>query len=349
MDKQLEQIFEEGCGRGLLSGMVAAAGNSHGNELCCAFGTMHPAADAPEMQPDAVFDLASITKAVATTSAAAYCIDRGLLDPAAPAGLYLPKLAQLPGSTITVLSLATHVSGFGNHKTDHLSPDDAVLDLLQRPPDYLPGTEYIYSCRNFILLGWIMEACSGETLDFICERQFFKPLGMTDAHFGPLHTGDQRIVPTSVPAGIISDEQARNLPKPVGNAGLFSTVGDLAIFSRIMLNACHRSHNNFFGKTSLKWLTNCLSPPGFPRRSFGWDMRSREEVPHRPSSFSEASFGHSGWTGGSLWIDPEQDRYAIVLTNRTAQPEYGKTHGNQMNFRGNVADRLLAMLDKAFD
>ncbi len=340
LTQQLQQLFTEGQQQGLLSGMVVAAGNSRREEFAASYGTIGPEPDSAPMPLDALFDIASVTKAVATTSAAAYCIDQGLLHPEAAATDYLPHLVQLPQAPITVRALATHYSGLDNAKTDHLPPVVAASELLSRPPFSKPYTNFLYSCRNFILLGWIVEHCSGMRLDELCQQHFFKPLSMHDTGFGPLHNPPPRTVPTNQPAGVISDEQARNLHFPVGNAGLFSTAGDLGRFSRALLQACHAGGNHLFGQAALKWLTRPISPPAGPRRSFGWDMRQRSEAPHRPAACSKESFGHSGWTGQSLWLDPRHDRYLVILTNRTALRANYDTHKPQMHFRGAVADLL---------
>lgn len=338
----LDLLFQRGLNEGLLSGMVLAVGNTRQTLVTRAFGTTALPPDGHFMPADAIFDMASVTKVIATTSACARCIDRGWLDPDAPANQYLPRLAQLPGQPITVRALATHTSGFDNKKIDHLPIPDARESLLATPPQWAPGSRFEYSCRNFILLGWIVEQRAGLPLATFCDREIFQPLGMTDTRFGPLDSPGPRVVPTYVAPGIISDEQARHLPQPIGNAGLFSCAEDLGRFCRTMLEARRNNRHDLFASASLAWLTRPCSPPGLPQRAFGWDMRTRAEIPHRPSSFSPVSFGHSGWTGQSLWIDPILDRYVIVLTNRTAIPGNAATHATQMVFRGEVADQLLA-------
>ena len=340
----IAQLFQQGCEQGLLSGMVLAAGTAQRQEFLRSFGTMTPDPDSLPMPVDSIFDAASLTKPVAAATACARCVERGILDPDAPATTYLPDMAQWPDRPITSRALATHYSGLPHVAGDKLPVQAAIEAFLAAPPKNPPFTHFEYLCRNFILLGWIAERCSGKRLDLFCEQEFFAPLKMNDTRFGPIANPEPRVVPTFLAPGIISDQNARHLAKPVGNAGLFSTAEDLGRFCRAILDACRNNVKSTFTQSSIMLLTTSCSPPGMPQRSFGWDMRSREEVPHRPTSFSVESFGHSGWTGQSLWIDPVKNRYSVVLTNRTAVPDHSKTHSTQMLFRGQVADLMLAEL-----
>lgn len=342
--KSLHAIFARGLSDGLLAGAVLEAGSSTGEPVTLALGTIAGAPDAPPMHADAIFDMASVTKVVATTTACARCLDLGLLDFDAPASDYLPSIAQLPGPPITLRDLATHVSGIDNAKVLSLPPSEAWDALVTRPPRWPVRSRFEYACRNFILLGRIVEQVSGQRLDAFCGTQVFQPLGMKDTRFGPILHPGSRVVATCVAAGTISDEQARALQRPVGNAGLFSYAADLARFCRAVLNDLRGDARLLYGPRSRPWMSQPCSPKGLPARAFGWDMRSRAEVPHRPTSFSRAAIGHSGWTGQSLWIDPEHDRYVIVLTNRTAVPGHASTHARQMVLRGELADALLACL-----
>lgn len=332
--------LEEECRRaaeaGLTRGVVAAAGTTLADVIVWAWGDAAVEPRRVPMTTEAVFDLASLTKVVATASACAICIGRGLLDPDAPAARYLPRLGQLPGSTIRVRDLGAHVSGYDNTRFWHLPAAEFLRLTVEAPPCRPAGTRYEYSCRNFILLGMIVEQVSGERLDIFCERNIFAPLGMSRTRFGPLaDTGAGPVVPTREPPGVISDEQARSAGRPVGNAGLFSAVGDLARFARMML-----AGGTLFGPSSWRLLTSPCTPPELPARSFGWDMRPRADNLHRPARFSPAAIGHGGWTGQSIWLDPRQGFHVIILTNRTHELPYATTLEASCAFRGRLADIL---------
>ncbi len=297
-----------------------------------------------KMQPDSRFDVASLTKVVATASACAVCVDRGLLDPEAPACDYLPRLGQFQDSVIRICDLATHSSGYDNRKFDKYAPHELVTQAIEAPAQWAPRERFEYSCRNFLVLGSLVERITGEGLAAFCERTVFAPLGMSHTSFGPLLTGLEQVVPTSQPAGAISDNQARRANCPVGNAGLFSNALDLAVFCQMLLRGGKIGQARILGDKALGWLLRPCHPAGLPPWSFGWDMRSCSECLYRPAGLSQSAIGHSGWTGQSLWIDPELGRYVIILSNRTHAPrnETVDTSGWSKVFRARLADLALS-------
>jgi CubicO group peptidase (beta-lactamase class C family) len=185
---------------------------------------------------------------------------------------------------------------------------------------------------------------TGKDLGAFCQERIFTPIGLTDTTFGPLSGDLERVVPTCLPPGVISDEQARNANRPVGNAGMFTTAADLARFCQTILNGGMAGGRRVFGEKSLRWLLQPCSPAGLPRRSFGWDMRTHEESPCRPTRMSPETIGHSGWTGQSVWIDPERGCFTVVLTNRTHQPGMANNYTLSKHFRSRVADLLISDL-----
>ena len=331
---------------GILHGVTIAAGTRSTLDVLWSWGQASVAPSKRAMRPDSVFDVASVTKVVATASACAICVDRGLLDPEAPAADYLPDLGQFSGSTIRVCDLATHCSGYNNRKFDASEPQQVVAQAIHDPAQWPARERYLYSCRNFILLGRIVEQVTGESLAAFCQDHVFKPLGMTHTSFGPLLADLDQVVPTQCPAGTISDEQARRADGPVGNAGLFTHAPDLAVFCQMILRGGATGQVRILGDKGLGWLTRRCSPAELPARSFGWDMRPCSESLHRPPLFSQAAIGHSGWTGQSIWIDPDLGLYVIVLSNRTHAPRIDgvDTHASSERFRARVADIVLAHL-----
>ena len=334
---------------GLLHGVVIAAGTRLSRDVLWSFGDASVSPTKSAMQTDSIFDVASITKAIATASACAICIDRGLLDPKSPVRDYLPQLGQFKNSEIRVCDLATHYSGFDNRKFDWYEPEEMLSKMIETPAQRPAREQFEYSCRNFIVLGLIVEKITGEDLASFCSHNIFSPLGMSKTTFGPLFTGLEKVVPTVRPAGTISDEQALKTNRPVGNAGLFSSAHDLATFSQMLLNKGKIGEVQIFGENALAWLMRPCSPIGLPPRSFGWDMRPCSECLQRPSVLSQSAIGHGGWTGQSIWIDPELNCYIIVLTNRTHAPKCKDidSHGPSERFRAHISDLVLSnIIDK---
>lgn len=339
----LELESQAAAAAGLLHGLVVAAGTAKTLDVLWAWGAASVLPTRRTMSPDSVFDVASLTKVVATASACAVCIDRGSLVPDAPAIEYLPRLGQFPGSVIRVCDLASHCSGYDNRKFDMCAPERLVDMAIEAPPQWPARQRFEYSCRNFIVLGHIVERVTGEELATFCDRNVFAPLGMTHTVFGPIQTGLECVVPTEQPAGTISDGHART-HRSVGSAGLFSTARDLASFCQMMLRGGRAGQAHLFNAESLGWLTQPCTPPGLAQLSFGWDMRPCSECLHRPHGLSQAAIGHSGWTGQSLWVDPGLGLYCIILTNRTHVPGDSANYESSMRFRARLADIVISHL-----
>jgi CubicO group peptidase (beta-lactamase class C family) len=326
---------------GLLHGIVIAAGRSTSVDFLWAWGNASVYPERRPMAVNSIFDMASVTKVVATASACGICIDRGLLNPDAPVADYIGNIGSLNNTSILVRDLATHVSGLSNQKVSNTDYEGFLKSIVETPPQWLPRQRFEYSCRNFILLGHIVELVTGTDLAAFCKKNIFDPLGMKDTSFGPIQNNLDLVVPTQQPAGIISDNQARMAARPVGNAGLFSTAEDLARFCRMMLSGTKKE---VLHDKACSWLMHACNYPTFPPYAFGWRMLKCSEAPDRPQAMSHAAIGHSGWTGQSLWIDPEQDRYVIVLTNRTHQLHYSSNYDRSRRFRGAVGDIVLSHL-----
>lgn len=341
----LQQESSSAVQAGLLHGIVIAAGRSKGLDVLWAWGTASLFPVVRPMQPDSIFDMASVTKAVATASACAISIDKGILSPEAPASLYIPDIGQFPGSEIKVCNLASHCSGYDDRKF-YLGGAKNFIERVIKSPAQRPAEEtFEYSCRNFILLGLIVEEITGENLADFCRKNLFVPAGMHHTLFGPLSEEISNVVPTQVPAGVISDEQARIANRPLGNAGLFSTAEDLALFCRMILSGGTMGRRSIIRKKGMRWISQSCSPPHLPRKSFGWDMSSCYECSHRPFGLSDSAIGHSGWTGHSVWIDPEQDLFFIVLTNRSHALKQNNYEPSK-RFRARISEILLSYMQQ---
>jgi CubicO group peptidase (beta-lactamase class C family) len=330
---------------GLFPGVVLLVGRPGRVLYHEAFGHARIVPEKVPMQKDCIFDLASVTKVVATATAFGVCVDDGTVRFGMPIDRALPDLSGSGIDPITVDQLATHTSGFDNAKYHGRARGEAMLEqMLHASPQWKPGSRYYYSCLNMILLGRIVEKASGQRLDTFCQSRIFGPLGMRDTAFGPLRPGP-RVVPSGAPeSGQIEDEQARFAERPVGNAGLFSTANDLARFCEMMLGEGRFGDVRILSPESQRRMTGNQLGPSLPPRGFGWDMDPQSL--HRPQRLSEKAYGHSGHTGQSVWIDPEKQVYVIVLTNRNhPQMVGGGRKAQQYQARARIGDAALEFLE----
>ena len=333
--------------KGYIPGAVVLIGQ--GSEIVYrrAFGLR---ADGPEPVPmtaDTVFDLASLTKVVATTIAVMQLAERGKLDLDAPAARYWPQFAAAAKARITIRELLTHYSG--------LKPDlklqrqwsgyDAAMSMLVADgPLFPPGTHYLYSDENFEVLGELVRRVSGLPLDVYCERSIFRPLGMSDTTFRPPSDEARRIAPTQrldhEPArATVNDPTAYRMGGIAGHAGLFSTADDLAIFSQMLLNGGQLRGVRILSRSSIAAMTLPESPAAERLRGLGWDVGAPFASSH-DRLFPAGSFGHTGFTGTMIWIDPVTRIYVIVLTNRT----YPDGHGDAQPLRKQIIDMVCASM-----
>ncbi|WP_367873535.1 exo-beta-N-acetylmuramidase NamZ domain-containing protein [Luteolibacter sp. Populi] len=284
------------------------------------------------MTEDTIFDAASLTKVIATSSAVMKLAEAGKLDLDATADRYLPEFTGRGKEEITLRHLLTHSSGL----RAGLSPDGdwkgrsgaLKLACLETPTE-APGTGYRYSDINFIVLGFIVERVSGKTLDAFCAEEIFEPLGMEDTGFRPLEPETplplppdlRMIAPTEVIGrgwvlrGVVHDPTSRRMGGVAGHAGLFTTTSDLGRFARMMLGGGELDGVRIFRSETVAAMTSVQSPAGLPRRGFGWDIDSPYAGP-RGEMFPIGSYGHTGWTGTRLWIDPFSKASVIFLSNR---------------------------------
>ena len=281
----------------------------------------------PESTPvttESIFDLASVSKVVATTTMAMVLYERGLLDLGAPLAGILPEFAgeDKRRNEVSLRMLLAHSSGLPAYDKLYLrggSREELLRLAFAVPLRYGPGSHAEYSDIGFILLGLALEKIAEESLDRFCQREFFGPLGMLQTTFNPPAGWKSKIPPTAddrtfrkrIVQGEVQDENASVLGGVAGHAGVFSTAKDVAIFSQALLGG---GASILRPDTVALFTRRELSPPG-TSRALGWD------TPSAPSQsgkyFSPSSFGHLGYTGTSLWIDPERHLSVTLLTNRT--------------------------------
>ena len=276
------------------------------------------------VEADSIFDLASLTKVVATTTMAMILYERGLLDLEMPVIGILPEFQSEDSrrKDISFRQLLAHSSGLPAYERLFLrskSRDELLHEAFSVPLKHNPGSRAEYSDVGFILLGVALERISGEPLDRFCQREIFGPLGMSHTGYNPPALSKPKILPTAddltfrkrIIQGEVQDENASVMGGVAPHAGLFATASDLTTFANAMLNG----GAPVVRSETLGLFTRREEAPAGTSRALGWD------TPSSPSQsgkyFSPSSFGHLGYTGTSLWIDPERQISVTLLTNRT--------------------------------
>jgi uncharacterized protein YbbC (DUF1343 family)/CubicO group peptidase (beta-lactamase class C family) len=310
LDSAIEQAIRED----RIPGAVLIVG--HNGEIVHrkAYGRRAVIPQAEAMTVDTIFDCASLTKVVATTSSLMKLYEAGKVRIDDRVTEYLPEF-QGGKSDITIRNLMTHFSGMRpdlDLKPAWNGYETGIRMALYENPTAAPGSRFVYSDINFILLGEIVRRLSGETLDRFAGQNIFEPLGMQDSMFQPPDSLRDRIAPTEgTLRGVVHDPTARFMGGIAGHAGLFSTAGDLARFAQMMLEKGGR----IFSPLTVETFTTPQSPPNQPiLRGLGWDIDSPFSS-NRGELFPIGSYGHTGFTGTSMWIDPRSQSYVILLTN----------------------------------
>jgi CubicO group peptidase (beta-lactamase class C family) len=278
----------------------------------------------PQEQPmtvDTIFDLASLTKVIATGTAVMQLAEKGKLRLDDPVAKYWPEFGANGKARISVRQLLTHYSGLRpdlDLNTNWFGYNAALSRILRERPIRPPGTAYVYSDINFEILGELVRRVSGMPLDKYCAEKIFKPLGMKDTGFRPQTAQRERIAPTEyrngkMLRGEVHDPTAYRMGGVAGHAGLFSSGGDLAVFAQMLLDGGRAGDVEILSSRSVAQMTTPQSPPNQAKwRGLAWDIVSPSDV----EAFPAGSYGHTGFTGTSLWIDPISRTYVIVLTNR---------------------------------
>jgi CubicO group peptidase (beta-lactamase class C family) len=284
------------------------------------------------MTRDTIFDVASLTKVLATTPAIMLLVQRGQVNLDAAVATCIPEFTG-EKSRITVRQLMTHTSGLPggvNTKTKWQGTETAIKMAAGMKLEAAPGTAFNYSDINFFILGEMVARVSGMSLDKFCAKEIYRPLKMTETGFLPPRAQFHRIAPTQMTdgglltdktngvmlRGTVHDPTARFMGGVAGNAGLFSTAPDMARFARMMLNLGELDGRRIFQPDTVKLMTSVQTPPGMAdRRGLGWDIDSAYSSP-RGQHFPPGSYGHTGFTGDALWIDPFSRTFFIFLSNR---------------------------------
>lgn len=300
-----------------------------------------------------VYDLASLTKVMGTTTAVMKLVDDGRLSLDDKVSEFIPEFDTAEKRNITIEQMLIHTSGLPAFKVyvDKLKTRGEILDAIKNEPlEYTPGEQYIYSDLGFILLAEIVEEISGQRVDVFLRSNFFLPMGMYSSHYNPktvVRWMTPRIPPTEIDdvynrgtvQADVHDERAYFMEGVAGHAGLFSNVRDIAIFSQMLLNGGTYANREYLSEEIIREFTQRQSP--INQRAYGFDMKS-EGFSTAGSLTSENSFGHTGFTGTSLWIDPDENIAIILLTNRT-YPNRDLGSGIS-RVRAEIADAIMKSL-----
>lgn len=317
----IDMVLENAIRRGLISGGVVVIGSHSGQLYGTAHGSLFPGANSPLLSDRTLFDTASLTKVIATAPAIMKLLEQGKLNLLDSVTRWFPEFEGSDREEITILHLLTHTSGIDDVDIAENDPLRRLLEkIVVQNSGALPGNRFRYADVNYILLGELVKRVSQSTLDRFCTENIYAPLGMAETTFLPL-TGFAAIAPTAgfnkiLTSGVVQDLNARRLGGVAGHAGLFSTASDLNRFAVMILN-----HGRYLGRQVFteRVITQMTSPYFYNNgkiiRGLGWDINSPFSSP-RGSFFSDMSFGHTGYSGSSIWIDPEQDLYVILLTVR---------------------------------
>jgi CubicO group peptidase (beta-lactamase class C family) len=309
--------------RGAFPGGALAVGRRSGMVLLKGIGSTRW--DGPAVDPNTtVYDLASLTKVVATTTAVMLMVEDGKMELDAPVQRYLPEFSGGAKALVTVRQLLTHTSGLPAW-TDvgGLSPDRALETILHTPLANQPGEKVVYSDLGFVVLFHAAQRAAGEPVPQLLERRVFRPLGMTRTRYTP-GEGCTQCAPTlrkkdgSVYQGSVHDPIARALGGISGNAGLFSTAADLGRFAARLAGGGQLDGVRVLKQQTVESFTR--RQPGAKTRALGWDTPEPDGTGAAGSRISPRAFGHTGYTGTSLWVDPDRGTWTVLLTNRTFAP-----------------------------
>ena len=320
----LDAAIDQAVRDGLVPGAVLLVGHDGKIIHRKAYGSRALVPQREPMTIDTMFDAASLTKVVATTPSLMKLFEEGKLRIADPVTAYLPDF-QGGKSDITIRDLMTHFSGL---RPDlDLEPawsgyETGIRRALIDKPAGPPGLQFVYSDINFILLAEIVHRLSGKMVDEYAKENIFQPLGMTDTMFRPPAALHSRIAPTEIDKatgaplrGVVHDPTSRYMGGVAGHAGLFTTATDLSHYAEMLLGMGERAGVKIFSPVTVRKFTSPETPPDQPiLRGLGWDIDSSYSS-NRGELYPIGSYGHTGFTGTSIWIDPSTKSYVILLTN----------------------------------
>ena len=352
----IDAAVRDGIQKGIYPGAVVIIGRRDSLLYARGYGHFTWSPSSPVPRPDStLWDIASITKVVSTAASALRLVDQGRLDLEAPVRRYLPRFSGGPKNQVTVRMLLDHTSGLKSYVPFYLKARGSrarAIDLLYAQPLVrVPGDSAEYSDLNALFLGLVLEKVSGLPLDKLAKREVFGPLGLTQTMYRPSASLKRRIVPSGmwrgrpVP-GDVNDQNAVAMGGVAGHAGVFSTGMDLARFAAVWLRSGAGPNGQWVQPATMGRFL--MKGPHTGSRLLGWDTPEIDPAAEEPSVFgsliSEAGYGHTGFTGTELWIDPARDLFLIFLTNRAFDPRVRES-AKQLKFvRANLSDAAVRLV-----
>jgi CubicO group peptidase (beta-lactamase class C family) len=320
--REIDSLLESAISRGLIAGGVVVIGNSRKDLFCRAYGRLSDAPDARPVVTDTIFDIASLTKVVATAPAVLKLVEEKKVSLLDPVSKWFPEFHGKEKDDLLIMHLLTHTSGLDDFPVPPVNPlQRAIEHVAAMKSVRKPGYHFKYADINFILLGELVRRVTGEGVDRYAAENIFSPLRMNDTGFNPRLEAAVRCAATlnsdsSVLVGLVQDDSARLLGGVAGHAGLFSTAPDLSRFCRMVLNGGTLDRRRVLSERTIDQMTvPYFSHDSKVFRGLGWDISSPYSSP-RGNGFSEISFGHTGYSGSSIWIDPEAKLYVVLITAR---------------------------------
>lgn len=349
-------LIENGVAAKGFPGAVLAVGYQGKVVAMKAFGKMDYSPDAAPVTVDAIWDMASCSKVISTTTIAAMMVEQNYLQLDLPVRAYIPEFGTPnpsdPKNSVTVRQLMTHSSGLPAYEKYFLTSKDRaeiMAKIYATPLAYAPGAKSIYSDFGIILLGEIIQRIAGYPLDNVARTNVFSVLGMHDTMYNPPASLLSRIPPTEddqefrkrVVRGEVHDENAWVMGGVSGHAGVFSSAPDLAIFAQMMLNGGIYAQKRLLKRSTIEMITQRQNDAPSSTRALGWDTPSPDGHSSAGHFLSTHAFGHTGFTGTSIWIDPDKELFIILLTNRV-HPTREKNA--MIALRPQVADSVVEAL-----
>jgi CubicO group peptidase (beta-lactamase class C family) len=349
----IDHVVQRGITAGGFPGAAVVVGRRGAAVVERGFGRLGwEKSSAPVSADRTIYDLASLTKVIGTTTAVMILFDEGKIGLDAPVSTYIPEFSGGAKDRVTVRMLLEHRSGLPAGRDlwrIARSPEEARAAVIDTPLGCEPGRCYEYSDLGADMLGFIVESVSGERLDTFLQERVWTPLGMTDTGFRPADSLRTRIAPTELNSrrgyslqGEVHDENAYALGGIAGHAGLFSTAADLAVFAQMMLNGGEYDGTRIVADSTVALFTTRAAGT----RALGWDTCGGSGSCGQ--YLDEEAYGHTGFTGTSLWIDPARDMFVVLLTNRVHDPRARRPAKVIADVRADLSDAAaLAVTDYA--
>jgi CubicO group peptidase (beta-lactamase class C family) len=348
---KIDHVVMRGIQAGGYPGAAVVVGRKGAAVWQRGFGRLDWTSESEAVDPtESIYDLASLTKVVGTTTALMILYDQGKVHLDDPVSKYIPEFSGGEKDLVTLRLLLEHRSGLPAGRDlwrITRTPDEARQAVIETPLSYHPDQFYEYSDLGADMLGFVVEAASGQRLDQFLAEHVWKPLGMDETFFKPADSLRERIAPTEVnpPRGYplrgeVHDENAFALGGIAGHAGLFSTASDLAVFAQMMLNGGEYGGTRLIADSTVTLFTTRAART----RALGWDTCAGDGSCGK--YLSERAYGHTGFTGTSLWIDPDRDMFVILLTNRVHAARARRPAKVIADVRADLSDAAaLAVMD----